>query len=192
MPLASGQFTIHVHPTGAQGQCRRRGFVVVGRFKRIDCCSLNRLARRRLYLVLPSIGGWRFSHMCRSRQNTNTDVNKPIQIQNSLAKSPPWSAGIDMDRSFCALVELRHCVGAIQAHHYVVVRLHESPFRRRVQSPPDRRVGERTSRRRSCYFSVKRTEATDLPAFETATTALVPAGTLKLPNASSLPSPARS
>ncbi len=111
MPLVSGQFTIHVHPTGCQGRCRRRGFLVVGRFKRIDCCSLNRLARRRLYLVLPSIGGWRLSHMCRSRQNTNTDVNKPIQIQNSLAKSPPWSAGIDMDRSFCALVELRHCVG---------------------------------------------------------------------------------
>ena len=115
------------------------------------------------------------SHMCRSRQNTNTETNKLIQIQNSLAKSPPWAACIDMDRSFLPL-RARTCTAPRGGT--------DPPLRCRSHGL------ERCFGRRWCYFSVKRTEATDLPAFETATTALVPAGTLKLPAASNLPSPA--
>ncbi|KRA14197.1 hypothetical protein ASD75_06065 [Acidovorax sp. Root568] len=60
------------------------------------------MAKRRLYLTLTAIGGWRLSQIRRSLQNTNTEVNKPIQIQNSLAKSTTCAACIDMDRSFLA------------------------------------------------------------------------------------------
>ncbi|KZT17359.1 hypothetical protein A1D30_02995 [Acidovorax sp. GW101-3H11] len=61
------------------------------------------MAKRRLYLTLTAIGGWRLSQIRRSLQNTNTEVNKPIQIQNSLAKSATCAACIDMDRSFFGL-----------------------------------------------------------------------------------------
>ena len=109
------------HPLSASLDCiwRHRDFGVFRCLKRIACRSLSLLAKRRLYLIFMSIGGWRLSQIRRSLQNTNTEVNKPIQIQNSLAKGATCAACIDMDRSFLPPAKA-YCRWADRTRRYVV------------------------------------------------------------------------
>src|SRR3989344_444599 len=84
-----------------------------------------------------------------------------------------------MDRSFCPSGrEHAKRRGAVQDRPYGDVAWRRIVGRRQLHRPPSAGL---SSLQRSCYFSVKRTEVTDLPAFETATTTLVPGGALKLP-----------
>ncbi|MBW8465585.1 hypothetical protein, partial [Acidovorax sp.] len=64
---------------------------------------LSLLDKRRLYFTLTPNGGLGLSQKRSSLQNKKTEDNKPIQIQNRLAKSATCAACIDMDRSFFGL-----------------------------------------------------------------------------------------
>ena len=198
-------------PMRVQCRWRRRGCLRALDFKRITWRSFSLFERRRLYLVGTSSGGWHLSQRCRSLQITNMEINKLIQIQSSFIKSSPWATCEDMDYSPCHAPrqpisarawapdtagrsvatdrkeqEKRRDVGPHQPQRC------PSPAQGTCVSQTRNRHASRSSESRHPlrYFRVKRTDATDLPAFETAITALVPDGTLKLPELSSLPSPA--
>ena len=109
--------------------------------------SLKRLARRVVYLMRLFRSGWRRIQNDRTRQKASAVIRKLIQIQTSLTATA-WT--ID-EQGDCAQ-------------------------RARVWIDENRRrdVRERQRFRSSWgHFSVYRTEATDLPALETAATTLV-------------------